>query len=745
MPLVDPYAPCPCGSEKKFKWCCQKVEIFAERAIRLQENGQFDGALAAIHEGLSKFPSNPWLLLRKAMVQIAQQKPEEARQSLAAVLRETPDHLAAIVLQTRLVLLKGDAVAAASEFQHALARVDPKSRPRLFRVIAFIASALGEDGFFPAAFKHYELALRFDHDEKSMIVSALRSLKSSPRVSRWLKTAYSLADAPEASLGPSRQQFDQALSWGKEGLWQAAAAAFDLLTSDPIAGPLAERNHGLCRLWLGDEPAAVAALRRWLERAAPTTDAVDLAVLCHAIGAAPDPDPIEHVQLSWPLRDRGALLLALGGQPTLIEGPKRHLDPEDEESPEVDCYYWLDRPVVEARPGLSLDQIPLIQANLLIGPETVVLETDDDGRLNALVDRFTALAGKAVPPAHPRTKVIGQSDRSQHALSWHWFLPPELSEDEKQRLTHEQMAHLVTTVWPETPVTSFGGRTPLQLARSGTSEILLRAAVLGLEYSGEDWGGMVDWQSLRSRLGIPPEPAIDPETVDIDRVPVCRLAMIPLRRVDDDRLLNLYRRAFEWGLVDLRLEAAHEIVSRPGIDVKGRVDAITLYGDLAIEAAGRDDRASALQWLGRGRAADGTSRTLLGAANWDMLELQIKASLDSPEVWVPELLVILERYRGNEEASTAVTGRLISMGLVNIVSAADRPGEFMVDSRPLQQLLSLYGPKVTTAGGYLGVSATRGEIWTPETASKGSPIWTPGSDLSGAGTGERSKLIFPGQ
>ena len=89
-----------------------------------------------------------------------------------------------------------------------------------------------------------------------------------------------------------------------------------------------------------------------------------------------------------------------------------------------------------------------------------MLETDDDGRLNGLIDRFTAMAGKAVPPAHPRTKVVGQIDRSEHALSWHWYLPPELPEDERKRLDQEQTAYLMSEVWPETPMTYLGGRSP---------------------------------------------------------------------------------------------------------------------------------------------------------------------------------------------------------------------------------------------------------------------------------------------
>ena len=48
---------------------------------------------------------------------------------------------------------------------------------------------------------------------------------------------------------------------------------------------------------------------------------------------------------------------------------------------------------------------------------------------------------------------------------------------------------------------------------------------------------MLDWNELRSKLHLNPEPPIDPETVEIDQLHLTRLALIPIDRLDDDRLL----------------------------------------------------------------------------------------------------------------------------------------------------------------------------------------------------------------
>ena len=90
---------------------------------------------------------------------------------------------------------------------------------------------------------------------------------------------------------------------------------------------------------------------------------------------------------------------------------------------------------------------------------------------------------------------------------------------------------------------------------------------------------------------------------------------------------------------------------------------------------------------------------------------------------------------------------LIDMGLLEMVPNPDRPSEIMLDSRPLQALLAEYGPRVTTASGRLGVSATKPEIWTPRATAGGSGggIWTPGSPRRKRSAGGGKELIIPGR
>ena len=137
--------------------------------------------------------------------------------------------------------------------------------------------------------------------------------------------------------------------------------------------------------------------------------------------------------------------------------PPRPLDPSDPESPEVERFFLLDRPRIEARSGLKPEDIPLVLGEVLFSNDTVILETYDDGRLDRLVDRFTAMAGSNIPPAHPRTKIIGKEQRHLLALSWRGNSPRGLTTKTPSGSTTSKSLTLSATSGPRHPIRLCGG------------------------------------------------------------------------------------------------------------------------------------------------------------------------------------------------------------------------------------------------------------------------------------------------
>ncbi len=747
MASVDPYSPCPCGSGQKFKWCCQKVEAYTERAQRLVDSGQYQMALKPLDEGLAKVPDNVWLLTRKALIHLHLNQVEAGRQALRVLLEKHPGHLGGSIMMTRLVLETDGPTAGAAQFQQTLSSCRPESRAQLAQLAAFAGMVLAQSGFPAAGIKHIELGGQLSGEANEKTASTLRMVVSSPRVSIWEKNPYQLWAPPENVSDQFRESFEQALEWSDQGLWSAAASGFELLSGGSYAGAVADRNRGICCLWLADHVAAAAALRRYIARNKPTPDAIDLECLCQIIEPVQTQDLVEFVQLTWPIRNRDALLLALRGDKFFEEGPNRHLIIDDPESPEAVRFFLLDRPRITARAGLTRQDIPTVEAEVLVSKDTVVLEGFDDGRLDRLIDRFTARAVPNIPPAHPRTNVIGHESRQQLALSWRSQMPAGLSKQESEHLAREQAAFLIREVWPRTVHPALKRRTPLEAAKAGDSETALRAAVRVLELADNRRFDAAQWNQLREKLKLRPEPMIDPDRTDLDQVHLSRLSLIPLSRLDDEELLALYQRCRDWHVRGVMNQVARFLIAeRPSVLEKINVPATTIYGDLALEAAAEGDRAEAESWLARGRESDRPDQKAARAITWDMLGLHIQIIFDEPDVWVPVLALILERVRGSKEATGVVILRLIELGLVKPVPDPYHADQMGLDTRVLEYYLSHYGPRVTTATGELGVAASRGSIWTPGAAAAGGggTIWTPGS-TSPQPPGGKGALFVPGQ
>ncbi len=743
MASVDPYSPCPCGSGQKFKWCCHKVESYAERAQRMVENGQYEAAIKPLSEGLAKHPDNPWLLTRKALIEVHLKQFDSAKESLRVLLKKEPGHLGATILMTRLLMESEGATAAIAQFQQGLSAMAPERRGELAPLASLLGISLCRSGFPIAGFKHLELVQKWGGASDDSSARAIASLRASPALSAWDKNPYHLWPAPEGVGDQFRESFERAIGWADEGLWASAASAFELLAAGSSAGAIADRNRGICCLWIADIDGAVESLRRFIARTGPSVEAVDLEAICQRVGPPPIGDRVEFVHLSWPIRNRAGLLDALRADPTFEQGPDRPLHPDDPDSTATERFYMLDRKKIEAKPGLTPRDIPVVEGEVIVGKDAVYLETYDDGRLDRLSDRFTAAARANIPPAHPRTKVIDKESRHQLAMSWRWSMPQGVPEEDVERLNREQMAHVIRDVWPETPQPALRRRTPLEAAKAGGNETFLRASIRLLETSSEDSADLIDWDQLRARLGLKPEPAVEAEGLDIDRLHMSRWSMIPFATLDDDRLVFVYLLARSWGLRRVMNGAARAIVERPSASVKSRMPATTLYGDLALDAARDGDRAEAEQWLQRGRQTESSLKISPNALIWEMIALQVKIILDHPEVWVPIIAVLLERYRGNRDALSAILLRLMEMGLVRASVDPNNPDQIALDTRILDQLLTQFGPRVTTASGDLGVSANQGGIWTPEASRGGSTIWTPGSEAAAAPGQERPKIIMP--
>ena len=224
--------------------------------------------------------------------------------------------------------------------------------------------------------------------------------------------------------------------------------------------------------------------RRYIARTKPTTDTVDLEALCQKIEPPSRHDIVDIDRLSWPIRNRDGLLAALRRRSSDRRGRSaaRSSTTSRQESPSA-REFPAARSSRMSRPGPASPgrTSRWSRPSCLSIRTSCILEAIDDGRLDRLIDRFTTVAGSTIPPAHPRTKVIASEPRHELALVWRWHAPAGLSEEENDRLNREQLAYIISEVWPKTPHPSLRRRTPLQAGQAGDSETFLRGSIRRME------------------------------------------------------------------------------------------------------------------------------------------------------------------------------------------------------------------------------------------------------------------------
>src|SRR5436305_11430317 len=98
---LDPYASCPCGSGKKFKWCCQPISAGIQQAWEQESNGQHETALRIIDQVVQQNENNPEAWGQKAYLLYANEHPDQAEEALERAFALNPNYPFGLRLRAR--------------------------------------------------------------------------------------------------------------------------------------------------------------------------------------------------------------------------------------------------------------------------------------------------------------------------------------------------------------------------------------------------------------------------------------------------------------------------------------------------------------------------------------------------------------------------------------------------------------------------------------------------------------------
>ncbi|HEY3788386.1 MAG TPA: tetratricopeptide repeat protein, partial [Urbifossiella sp.] len=296
MPL-DPYVSCPCGSGKKFKWCCAPYYSHVEKAFGQERLGQHEAALQTIRELTQTHADQPavWGYFAQFLYNVSglRQSDEErtkmieqAEDALSQALKLNPNFGLAYFLRGMFRLNEGETIGALILFRKAAEAYDPEAHDQLAHVYELIF--------------RYELMLNRPVASRAALERTMH-LAPDPEIREQFEALFGnesrlpICARKKYVFRPTAKPVDEKAATGK---FSDARKAFEAIVQATPDDPAAWFNLGVVLAWLGEQPKAVDALNKSVELETDDYRAEEASALAEVLrcghGMEDDADYLEH-------------------------------------------------------------------------------------------------------------------------------------------------------------------------------------------------------------------------------------------------------------------------------------------------------------------------------------------------------------------------------------------------------------------------------------------------------------------
>lgn len=649
MPLA-PYDPCPCGSGKKLKFCCQSIADEMDRALRLMDGNQPRIALQQLEVLARKHPTNTWVGTTRALILIELGEASAARDVLRVLLEANPDHEFSIVLMAA-AMMQAEGVDAAKKAIHRAFQRGAKKFPSMVSgLAATMAAILGQRQRLIAAREHLALALRLSPEERRQeLFVQLLEFDGDNGVPYPIRGSHALP----AISGTEEQQKEikKAQKYAAVGCWSTAADLFLALTKTLPESAELWHSVGLCRAWDGEEVTAAEALHRAAQLYGDFPTAVECETLAQLFDRYNSTDIIDICTYEAKVESIGRLLTLLDEQPRFLRFPVPKSSESEPNAP-VAAYQILDRPKWTGTDfsQLTLDSMPKFQAHISIydaigdsqDPPSLYLTGDRGAELeDARAQLESASQGQIQWKADKaQPEVTGAVPAESQPLRWRWSLPEQTPIRLNRELKQQQWERILNDGWLNATQKCLGGQSPAQAATDPHHKVALEAAYYVLDAHCQQQSYDLNLKGALGRFGLEPLAPLEVhESTPLSMLSVMQMHRLPIEQLSDVQLVSVVNRALltrHEGFLYRVLKAAFE---RPGceneIDLPRSLRAIV---ELCATQGRRDE---ALHWIEVARSKPTGSKSQFEYQwNWDMTELALR--LEEPND--PALKPLLDRF-----------------------------------------------------------------------------------------------------
>jgi hypothetical protein len=733
---LDVYAPCPCGSNKKLKFCCHGLEHSIDQVVRHHSAKQYKQALELLGTLEKKHPQSAWVKNLQAFTLLMDQRGPEAKLPLIKVLQAQPDNLYSIALFGLASFVEDGWKKGKTAIQRAFQRTSAQYPHIIYTLARLIAEFMGAVES-PLAHRHYlGIALRLANEEnRQLIFRELMAFDGDTKIPYILRGSHDLV--PVAGDEEFEKEVRKGARLSYLGCNEAAAALFTKLaeTSESQLSSLegdaaiAQRariaklwwNAGLCRAWDGEERAAAEALHRAARNESDFELAVECETLAQTLGRRGDRESAHRVvQSSYRVKTVSKLLTLLDEAPLFARMPQPRDSAPSPRRP-VATYRVLDKPIVSGHDpaAYSLETVPRVVADIVVFARG---EGENSESALAIVgvegDSFTEAVAKLEAAGGDELEKVtapGSNDSLSTTLLFEKeFLPlkfkrhfePSTSPGILRRVTLSVWTKFLNEEWPETPLKALGGKTARQAVGDESLRVPLAAWIQQLDMYADRFGLPFDVNAQRAAYQLPTMSPLDVnEMTNIGAMSVLQFARLPFDRLSSDQLAIAFQRAVliqhKGSLRPLLLA----IVQRP--EVHAQIDLHRVYRFLSDLSALLSELDEAIRWLNLERSCELPGKDKFEyELDCDMRELRYRLDDPHSDACNQVLRRIWDRYG----SKLPELRRYVS----DIVDQFKVSAAWMSDG----------------AAGVEGGAVTSGGVWTPDTAAAKpageSKLWLPG-------------------
>ena len=654
---LDSYSSCPCGSGKKFKWCCQPIHVDIDRAYRQDAEGQHEAALKIMAELVAAHPTNPEAWGRQAHLLYQNGQVEDAEKALDKAFECNANYPFGLFLRGLFRYHEGEIAGATLLLRKAAEAYDPEAREVLGQVYGTIADCELKLNRPVAARAAMRIALRTypaDDNLKKEFDQIFGARSPFPASAR---RDYTFRSPAPGLTGDRRQAWNNALAAPENSRLSAAVRTFEQLTQTDEQDAAAWYDLGLARAWIGENGRAVEALDRFVvleQDELAAAEAWTLAEVLRCGHGQEEQSDYRDYSASYQIRDPQAI----AGLIQQLEQSRRLAGVQVNEQEGI-----MSALIVEPLPVLTAGsaggQMVAIQSYMMVIHGVLRIWFPKKESFEKVRAEVQQRLGAALSAPRDRAGPANFGDVVVESI----VLPAgQMAREEAEKRSREHAQRYFEETWIYRPLRSLNLVPPIDAIGTATLRKKLRGVVQFLQECGSIGGrSLYDFDQLRRKLGLveaAPAPVAG-AAPDIASMSVAQLAQLGIDSLSDDQLEQAYQAGQKLDARELASHFARALVTRPARAEKP--DRFPWYSFLVQHALTESKTDEALELINQGQRFDSEHNQGRRGNDYQLRRAQVLAKHGDGEQADSAFAELIERDPANLRYRGAAVEAMLSL------------------------------------------------------------------------------------